>query len=223
VDNKVAGQFAEGSTVVRRDVLRSKIWTAAPFRVVEDSGDVLVLACWPGTEILSPTTWIEWLRTGDNTVRRQGILNLASGRWELARWTWRDTTLVTRSNANDCFSVYRFFDQSKAQSSWYINFERPFTRTRIGIDTFDLFLDLIVEPDLSGHTWKDEDEYEHGRRLGLIDDALHADVEESRLRVRGMVESRQGPFAGTWSSWEPDPNWPTPELPADVLSIPGPA
>lgn len=213
-------QFTQGSTAVRRDTLGGRIWTAAPWRVVQDDGDVLVLACWPGIEMLAPTTWIEWLHTGDDTVRKQGISNLDSGRWELARWTWRDTTVVARYGAREWFSVHRFIGMDQALIGWYVNFERPYRRTPIGIDTFDLFLDLTIELDLSRHTWEDEDEYAHGRRLGLIDDASHAQVEEARFRVLGMIESRQGPFSADWTSVQRDPTWPIPKLPADVLTVP---
>jgi hypothetical protein len=51
--------FADGSTVVRRDVFRGSVWSAKPFRAVSDTGDVLALAVWPGVEMLAPTTWIE--------------------------------------------------------------------------------------------------------------------------------------------------------------------
>jgi hypothetical protein len=35
--------FADGATAVRRDTLGGEIWTAAPHRVVMDSGDKLEL------------------------------------------------------------------------------------------------------------------------------------------------------------------------------------
>ena len=205
--------FAEGSTVVRRDTLNGKVWTAYPYRVVSDSGDVLVLGCWPGVEVLVPTTWIHWLRTGDDTVRKQAIPNLASGRWELDRWVWRDTTLVSRFSMDDYFSVHRFIPAGDGPVGWYVNFERPWRRTRLGIDTFDLLLDLEVEPDLSGYAWKDEDEYEQGRRLGLIDDAMHAHVENARHQVLALLADQAGPFADDWSAWRHDPDWPVPTLP----------
>lgn len=44
--------FAEGSTVVLRD----RVWTAAPYRVIRDTGTDLALACWPGVEMLKPAT-----------------------------------------------------------------------------------------------------------------------------------------------------------------------
>lgn len=74
-------------------------------------------------------------------------------------------------------------------------------------------MDLVVTADLSAYCWKDEDEYAQGRRVGLIDDALHRRAEAARRHVISLVESRQGPFAGGWSSWRPDPSWLLPALP----------
>ncbi|MDX6428935.1 MAG: hypothetical protein QOE54_1301, partial [Streptosporangiaceae bacterium] len=62
-----------------------------------------------------------------------------------------------------------FFDREHRLSRWYINFQRPYRRTQLGVDTFDLFLDLVVNPDLSSWVWKDEEEYLHSRRLGIVD------------------------------------------------------
>jgi hypothetical protein len=207
-----------GATAVRRDTRHGKVWTAAPHRVLADDGDTLVLAMWPGVRMRSPTTWIEWLRSGDDSVRKQAIPNLAAGRWELGDWTWRDTTLVNSCTAGDYFSVQRLI--GNGPTPWYVNFEIPFRRTAIGIDTFDLLLDLIVAPDLSGYTWKDEDEYAQGRRIGLIDDALDAHVRTAKEQVVALIEAGQGPFAQDWSSWRPDLEWPLPALPADVLDVP---
>ena len=41
---------------------------------------------------------------------------------------------------------------------WYIYLQDPLTRTPIGFDYLDQFLDLVIEPDLSSWRWKDEDE-----------------------------------------------------------------
>lgn len=172
-----------------------------------------MIACWPGVVLMPPTTWIEWVRSGDPAVRRQGIAKLAGGRWELGRFTWRDTTLLVRYTAGQYFSVSRYFDRDDRCGDWYVDFIRSPRRTAFGIDTFDLFLDLIVTDDLSSHHWKDEAEYAQGRRLGIIDDATHAHVEAARQQVLGLVDAHQGPFAETWSSWRRDPNWPCPELP----------
>ncbi|MEV5748097.1 DUF402 domain-containing protein [Actinoallomurus sp. NPDC052308] len=216
VDGAGAAVFREGATVVRRDVLGGKVWSATPVRVIRDSGATLMLACWPGVEMLAPTTWIEWLRTGDDAVRGQAVRNLVAGRWELGRWVWRDTTVLMRYEAGRHFSVSRFFDAEGRCGGWYVDFIRPVQRTPFGVDTFDLLVDLVVTADLSEHRWKDEDEYAQARRLGLIDDALHRQVEAARQQVISLIESRQGPFADDWSSWQRDPAWPVPRLPRET-------
>jgi protein associated with RNAse G/E len=213
-------RFEPGATAVRRDVFAGKVWTAAPFRVVRDHGDELVLTCWPGIESLAPATWTEWLRTGDEAVRKQALPDLAAGRWELERWIWRDTVLLTRLGAGEYFSVSQFFTPDGRAARWYVNFERPFRRTPIGIDTFDLLLDLVIAPDLSWHAWKDEDEYAQGRHLGLIDDTTHRHVDEGRQQVMALLEDRHGPFAEDWSGWSVAVDWPKPVLPPGVLEIP---
>jgi len=208
----VPTSFPVGATVVRRDVLRGKVWSASPLRVIRDTGTELVAAWWPGVEMLGPTTWIEWLLSGDDGVRKQAIPNLATGEWELGRWTWRDTTVLARFQAGQHFSVSRFFGPDGRCGHWYVDFIRPCERTPHGIDTLDLLLDLVIAPDLSAHEWKDEDEYAQGRRLGLIDDSLHRHVETARQEVVALIQARQGPFVDDWSAWRRDPTWPAPAL-----------
>jgi protein associated with RNAse G/E len=208
--------FAPGSTAVRRDVRRNKVWTATPNRVLADADGVVALACWPGVRMLAPATWTHWLRTGDDVVRKQGVDDLAAGRWDLDPWTWQDTTLVSEFRSGQHFSVHRYLSDRPA--TWYVNFELPYRRTAIGIDTMDLLLDLEVEPDLSGYRWKDEDEYAQGRRIGLIDDATHAEVTAARDQVLALVEAAEGPFAQDRSGFVADPAWPLPVLPDDALS-----
>ncbi|MGV9267925.1 DUF402 domain-containing protein [Kitasatospora sp. NPDC003701] len=213
--------FEPGATAVRRDVVRGRIWTAMPLHVVADTGAALTLAAWPGVESLAPTTWIAALLTGDQAVRKRGVDDLAAGRWELGRWVWRDTVVLSDFTAGEYFSVHRFFAADGRPLRWYVNFERPHRRTRIGIDTFDLFVDLVVAPDLSSHSWKDEDEYAQARRLGLVDDPLHREVSRARERALALLAERHGPFAPGATRWTaPPPPSPLPALPPTALTAP---
>jgi len=213
--------FAAGETAVRRDMVRGEVWTAAPLRVVHDEpGGGLLLTHWPGIECRAATTWIEWLTTGNESVRKQAVPLLVAGGWRLGTWVWRTTAVLSWYGVDEYFSVHRFLDLERVEARWYVNFERPYRRTRIGIDTFDLLLDLVVAPDLSGWAWKDEDEYAQGRRLGLIDDAEHRRIEQARLRALALIESKGGPFAQDWSDWRVQPDWPLPTLPPDALDVP---
>jgi len=205
--------FDEGDTVTRRDVLDGQVFSAAPHRVLHDTGDELLLAHWPGIAARAPRTWTGWLRTGDESVRKQALPDLAARTWELDDWVWRDTGRLSWFGVDPWFSVHRFFDLAGTPLNWYINFERPVVRTRSGLDTFDVMIDLVAAPDLSWWRWKDEDEYAEIRRLGVVSDAEYGLIEQARERAAALVETRGGPFAEDWSSWRADPAWPIPVLP----------
>ncbi|WP_335978000.1 DUF402 domain-containing protein [Streptomyces sp. CA2R106] len=210
--------FAPGTTVVRRDVFRGRVWSAQALRVVNDDPEALVAACRPGAQSLAPAAWIATQVSGQSTGRMRALDDLASGDWRLGRWTWQDTVLLLWNPPATYFSVNAFYapDGDHRLDHWYVNFQRPLRRTGLGFDTFDLLLDLVVSPDLSRWTWKDEDEYAQGRRLGVVDDTDHAAVEAARDQVLAMVKSADGPFAPAagWHRWTSSASWPTALLPA---------
>lgn len=219
VSTASARPFSPGDVAMRRDVFRGRVWSATAYRVIDDTGADLVLGCWPGAHLLAPTTWVDWLRTGDEDVRRQALPNLACGRWDLAAWTWTRTTLVTQLRAGDFFSVNRYIDPGQPSTPWYVNFELPYRRTRSGVDTFDVLLDLVIDEDLSGHRWKDEDEYAQARRLGIISDRTHRHLDRARDQVLALAAAGRGPFAQDWASWRPPPDWTPPTLPPATTEL----
>jgi hypothetical protein len=212
--------FAPGASIVRRDTALGRVWGAAPLRVVGDTPDALVVACWQGTRLLSPVSYIESKRTGLPDGRLQLIRELADGTGELGERIWQDTADLTWVSPGEYFSVHRFFDRTEKPGVWYVNFELPARRTAIGYDTCDLCIDLIVAPDLNSYEWKDQDEYEFGRQVGFITDAVHEQIEQAKDRVLTLLAERAGPFAGNWSDWRRDPSWPVPALPANALDVP---
>ncbi|MEY9842738.1 DUF402 domain-containing protein [Streptacidiphilus sp. EB103A] len=214
--------FHPGQAVARRDVFGGRVWTAAPYRLLADSGEAMVLAHWVGLESLAPSPWLEWARNGDASARVRAVEALAAGEWELETRTWQETSLVTQTRAGDFFSVGRFYDAGHRLNRFYVNFQRPFQRTEIGIDTFDLLVDLVVSPDLAKLQWKDEDEdeYAHGRRLGVVTEREHQRVQAAREYVVGLIEDCSGPFADAPQTWRPDPGWTWPALPAGALTVP---
>ncbi|WP_166020386.1 DUF402 domain-containing protein [Streptomyces chilikensis] len=212
--------FAPGETVVRRDVHRSgRVWSEHALRVVADTGEALLVACPPGAGTRWPTLYVEARAVGDRTVRTEAFDAMATGRWELTAAVWQETEVLLWKPPAEWFSVNAFYTEGGLRN-WYVNFEHPTTRTEGGFDTLDLTVDLVVAPDLTSWQWKDEDEYAHVRRLGIVTDLEHRAVDTARDRALAMIEERSGPFAdaATWAAWRWNPSWPTPVLPRDGRS-----
>ena len=212
--------FAHGETVVRRDVHRSgRVWTEHALRVVADTDEALTTACCPGAEARWPDPYAEACAADERSGRIEMLDRLSAGRWELKDSVWQETVLLQWKPSAEWFSLNAFFVTGPGSAStlrnWYVNFERPIRRTEDGFDTFDLVVDLVIAPDLSRWRWKDEDEYAHARRLGVVSDAEDRAVTAARDRALAMLEGRTDFFAdaGTWAAWRWDPAWPPPCLP----------
>ncbi|WP_328406302.1 DUF402 domain-containing protein [Streptomyces sp. NBC_00390] len=204
---------------MRRDVHRSgRVWSEQALRVIADTSEALVTACAPGAEARWPALYAKSRTDGDRSMRTEALEALITGEWELASGAWQDTELLLWKPPTGWFSINAFFAPGPGGAwrlrNWYVNFEHPTTRTDSGLDTFDLIVDLVIDPDLSTLTWKDEDEYAHVRRLGIITDTEHQAVDEARAQSLAMLEERRGPFkdAAAWADWRWDPAWPAPRL-----------
>ncbi|AKG46785.1 protein of unknown function DUF402 [Streptomyces xiamenensis] len=210
--------FETGRTVVRREVHRSgRLWNEQALRVVEDTGEALVTACAPGAEARWPALYLKARSDGDRSVRTEAFDAMATGTWDLAAAAWQETDLLLWKPPAAWFSINAFYlpdGHGRRLRNWYVNFERPTARTASGFDTFDLTLDLVIAPDLTGWTWKDEDEYAHVRRLGIVSDAEDRAVDAARAQVLAMLAERTGVFAHAqeWARWRWQPEWPTPRL-----------
>ncbi|MEW1693279.1 DUF402 domain-containing protein [Streptomyces sp. NPDC091265] len=215
--------FEAGETVVRRDVHRSgRVWSEQALRVLLDSAEALVTACPPGAQAVWPSLYAKARADGDPSVRTEAFDAMATGEWELGPGVWQETELLLWKPPTAWFSINAFFTPDGLRN-WYVNFERPTTRTGDGFDTFDLTVDLVIAPDLATFTWKDEDEYAHVRRLGIVTDTEHRAVQLARAQVLAMLEERAGPFADAdrWAAWRWDPDWPVPCLPGAKRSARG--
>ncbi|CAM5655282.1 hypothetical protein GCM10010222_13710 [Streptomyces tanashiensis] len=83
----------------------------------------------------------------------------------------------------------------------------------------------VVDAGLDHYEWKDEDEYAHVRRLGIITDTEHRAVDAAREETLGMLASRTGVFADAdrWATWRWNEAWPTPYLPGSAEAAEGAA
>jgi hypothetical protein len=97
---------------------------------------------------------------------------------------------------------------------WYVNLQEPFRRTRLGFETMDLVLDVVISVD-GGWSWKDEDELATFVALGVFEDELAARLRAEGLAAVGRVERREPPLHEPWPEWRPDPQWLVPKLTDD--------
>ncbi|MFD5753665.1 DUF402 domain-containing protein [Streptomyces sp. NPDC127033] len=166
------------------------MWSAQALRVIADTGEALVTACAPGAQTLWPSLYAKARADGDRTVRTEAFDAMATGQWKLAPGVWQETELLLWKPPAAWFSINAFYTAAGLRN-WYVNFERPARRTESGFDIFDLTVDLVIGPDLSTLTWKDEDGYAHVRRLGIVTDTEHQAVELARAQVLALT-SRPG-------------------------------
>lgn len=215
----MAPTFRPGTTATVRDMIYGRPFAVWPHRVVSDDGHELAVLLQPGTSGMGPALWVRALRDDDPRARAAVLPGYARRRWDVAPWTWRDTTRLSLLYPDRYFAVSLLWDLSGALSYWYVNFQVPYQRTAVGVDTSDLHIDLVVDPDLT-YRWKDEDEYAQARRLGLVTDECHKNIQRAREEAVALIDARQPPFSEPWPRWTPDPTWALPSLPDEALTEP---
>jgi len=202
-------RWQAGAVIVHQEVWRGKLWSARPMTVVEDRGTSLVLWCPHGTRWKTATT--PPTREPASTRAERFAVSLSLGDWVLADFSWDVSTLVL-VRPEQWHAVGVSWRETGEDWGWYINFQRPIVRTARTVQTMDLMLDIIVEPDRRWK-WKDEDEFAALVSNGVIDAKEAEHVWEEALRVIGQIEANEPPFNESWHDWRPDPTWPVPELP----------
>jgi RimJ/RimL family protein N-acetyltransferase len=174
-----------------RELWDGRVWLARAWTVLEDGPERLVLADAPGAETRVPV---------DAAGSR---LRVPGREWRLAESTWENWTIrVTRPG--EPWSTLVFLDSCGEHLSWYVNFERPFARSRSGWDTLDWKLDLLVFPD-GRSVLKDEDELQAADEAGIVDGA---EVLAALARVRAQPSWPTG-----FEQVEVDPAWGAARLP----------
>jgi len=182
--------WSSGDVVVLRETWHGRIWKARPWVVVEDEPERLVL----------------WIPRGSRTRVPEAASAVPVGDCGLAEGMF-GTRALRVTTPGESHSILHFFDDSGRFERWYVNLEPPLVRSAVGFDLIDLFLDLLVERDGS-HRWLDEDELEQALTAGLLTAS-----DAAAARAEGEAVLARNPFPTGWESWQPDPHWPTPELP----------
>jgi hypothetical protein len=200
-----------GETAILRGMYENKPWYIQSVRVVKDTPAEVALLLLPGAECAAPAGYIHQ-KHGDHIhwERWQEVLN---GSWQLEKYLWRTNRFLILIEPKKYFSTILIWDHASNEfQCYYINFQLPFERSHSGFDTFDLELDLIIEPGMNWR-WKDVEDYEKGIRLGVLRPEWILGIELAKQDVFGRIEHNAYPLNEHWLNWLPEPGWNPTDLP----------
>lgn len=133
--------------------------------------------------------------------------------WE-GRESWRGHGLLMLHRPGDAYAVWVFWDgPERTFSRWYVNFQTPLTRSRLGFDTLDHELDLWSADGKTWH-WKDDELLSQRVAEGLFTDEEAEAIRADGAHVYAELQAQGMWWDQAWATWMPDAAWPVPALPA---------
>lgn len=202
-----------GEHCVYRGIIHQRVWTAMPVTVVQDAPDQTVLLLQPGARCAVPEC--VYLRHNAREHYVHGT------RWQDAQaeflnhtWeTWHTNRTIMFLEPEKYYACMLFWRHATDEFiGYYINFQLPFQRTRLGFDSLDLDLDIVIDPSHEWH-WKDEEDYRQAVENGGILPEWAQGIERDTPEVFDRIQRRLAPLYETWIHWQPDPAWTQPVLP----------
>lgn len=205
--------WKHGDIIAWRGIFNQRVWHVQPTIVIKDSPAEIVLTLLPGTECIAEESYPKGKKDG----KRRWFF--ANDGWQLAKYTWQTNRLLLIFEPEKYYSTILFWNHtSHAFLCYYINFQLPFLRGHDAIDTLDLELDIIINPDFS-YEWKDMDDYQQAIAHGVILPEWIEGIEDAKLEIFDKLNRRQYPFDNSWLNWLPDPSWSAPSLPRNWNKI----
>lgn len=197
-----------GDTLVIRGVLKGKLWWACPVYAVQDEHELTVFY-WPaGTPTLSP-------------IRRPTVRDELINHIQLERRKWTDNNVLSLNPLAAGYSIQVMWPAGKREMvCWYVHLQEALRRTRVGFDTMDQMLDIVISPDRSDWHWKDEDEFNEAGAIGLYSAEKMRAIRAEGEKVISMMEANASPFCDGWENWLPPAEWGIPQFPEDWEKIP---
>jgi len=133
--------------------------------------------------------------------------------WTMKKYIWHTNRLLLIFKPDTYYSTIYFWNHASNEFiCYYINFQIPFKRNRFSVDTLDLELDMVINPDFH-YEWKDLEDYQTAIENGIVTQKYIQGIEGEKPGIFDKLEKRQYPFDGSWLDWKPDPNWQPPKLP----------
>jgi hypothetical protein len=187
--------------IVMRGIWKGKLWWACPAYVVKDTAELLALY-WPvGTPTRSP-------------VKRPTVQDELDNHIALHDRKWTDNDVLSLNVKGAAHSIELMWEADTHKTRcFYVHLQEPLRRTRIGIDTMDQMLDIVISPDRKQWHWKDVDEFNEAEAIGVYSHAKAKSIRAEGEHVIAMLNANVSPFCDGWEDWMPTGEWTIPTFP----------
>jgi hypothetical protein len=201
-------RWIPGDIIVMRGVLKGKLWWVCPMYLVQDTPELLALY-WPvGTPTRSP-------------VRRPTVHDELVNHIELEDRNWTDNDVLSLNAHGAAHSIQIMWEAgTRKMRCWYVHMQEPLRRTRLGFDTMDQMLDIVISPDRTQWYWKDEDEFSEAEAIGVYSHEKVQCIRAEGERVIAMLHANASPFCDGWENWVPPKGRTIPRLPEGWEDLP---
>ena len=213
-----ATRFEPGKHIVIRNVFQGRVQTVFPSIVVVDSPELVVTWLPLETPVLYGVTDPSAKYDGGN--RRLSAETMIAKQWDMAERNWHTSGTLRIKNPRFMWSLWVFWEPNMTEvRSWYINIDATYKRTRLGFDTWDMFLDVVVQPDRKTWRYKDEDEFAEAIEAGIFTAFEAQEVRDTAARALQTIAENRKPFSNIWADWRPDILWRIPQIPKNWNEI----
>ncbi len=169
-----------------RNVFQGRVQTVFPSIVVVDSPELVVTWLPLETPVLNGVT--DPSAEYDGGKGHMSAETMAAKQWNMAERNWHTSGTLRIKNPRLMWSLWVFWDPEMTEvRSWYINIDATYKRTSIGFDTWDMFLDVVVQPDRKTWRYKDEDEFAEVIETGIFTEFEAQEVRDAAAHALQIV------------------------------------
>ena len=203
--------FSHGSIIAIRGLIYGRVRFVQSVIVEHDTADESAVVLLPGAQCAFPDWYAK--KRDDGPLHSSRWAEALKKQWELHIIEWSTNRFLMITRPGDFYSVYLIWDHGTDRFiCYYVNFQLPYARNHYGFDTYDLELDIVVEPNGEWRL-KDQPAYLEGIRTGVIRREWADAVAKEKDAVIATIEKRKYPFNNYWRDYMVDQSWMPPRLP----------
>lgn len=207
----MSNYWSRGSVIAIRGLVFGRVWSVRSVIVEHDHPDETAVLLLPGAQCVFPEWYIN--KNNDKGLNRSRWTATVEKQWNLQTVAWHTDRFLMVTRPDRYYSVYLIWKNATDRFvCYYVNFQLPIVRSRCGFDTYDLELDIVVEPNGQWH-FKDETDFGEGIRTGVIRREWADAIASEKEGVIAAIEKRDYPFDDYWKNYAVDPAWNPPCLP----------